>query len=220
MVLARGFQWKVTKKDVMDFFKGINILNGENGINIMKNTAMEAYVELGSKTDVKKALALNSKRVDARTVHGKSKNVVLEVCVVIITVSFIVFLSRIVTEIDSKEYSRVASCISKTNDSNVVQIRGLPWSVDKAYIMKLFPSECGYFGFVFYCKIFYVTQSTFSAIKIPKNHIQIEVDENNRRTGYGFVEFDTAEQYESAFKTDFRPINQWVIWQFFQTTKV
>lgn len=71
MVLARGFQWKVSKKDVSDFFKGIKILNGEKGINIMKNVAMEAYVELASKNDVKKALALNNKRVDSRTVHGK-----------------------------------------------------------------------------------------------------------------------------------------------------
>lgn len=71
MVLARGFQWKVTKKDVMFFFKGIKILNGEKGINIIKNIAMEAFIELVSKTDVKKALALNNKRVDSRTVHGK-----------------------------------------------------------------------------------------------------------------------------------------------------
>lgn len=71
MVMARGFQWKVSKKDVMDFFKGINILNGEKGINIMKNVAMEAYIELASKNDVKKALALNNKRVDSRTVHGE-----------------------------------------------------------------------------------------------------------------------------------------------------
>lgn len=71
MVMARGFQWKVSKKDVMDFFKGINILNGEKGINIMKNVAMEAYIELASKNDVKKALALNNKRVDARTIHGE-----------------------------------------------------------------------------------------------------------------------------------------------------
>lgn len=71
MVLARGFQWKVTKEDVMQFFKGIKILNGEKGINIIKNVAMEAYVELATKADVKKALALNKKLVDDRTVHGK-----------------------------------------------------------------------------------------------------------------------------------------------------
>ncbi|XP_055294776.1 G-rich sequence factor 1-like [Sitodiplosis mosellana] len=168
MVMARGFQWKVSKKDVMDFFKGINILNGEKGINIMKNVAMEAYVELVSKNDVKKALALNNKRVDSRTVH--------------------------VTEVDSKEYSRVASCILQTNDSKVIQIRGLPWSVDKAYIMKLFPT-----------------------IKIPKHHIQIEIDENNRRTGYAFVEFECVEDYDAAFKTDFKAINEFI--KLFKATK-
>lgn len=71
MVLARGFQWKVTKKDVMDFFKNINIANGEKGINIIKNVAMEAYVELASKADVNKALALNNRRVESRTVFSK-----------------------------------------------------------------------------------------------------------------------------------------------------
>lgn len=70
MVLARGWPWKVTKSDVIKFFKGIKILNGEKGINIIKNIAMEAYVELSSKADVKKALALNNKSVDLRPVHG------------------------------------------------------------------------------------------------------------------------------------------------------
>ena len=72
MVMARGFQWKVTKEDVLKFFKSINIPKGEKGINIIKNVAMEAYVELASKADVKKALALNNKRVESRTVHGNS----------------------------------------------------------------------------------------------------------------------------------------------------
>lgn len=70
MVLARGFQWKVTKQNVINFFKGIRILNGEQGINIMKDGAMMAYVELVSSADVKKALALDNKRVDSRTIHG------------------------------------------------------------------------------------------------------------------------------------------------------
>lgn len=46
-----------------------------------------------------------------------------------------------VTEVDSNEYANVASCISQTNESKVVQVRGLPWTVDKAYIMKLFPCK-------------------------------------------------------------------------------
>lgn len=70
MVMARGFQWKVTKKDVMNFFAGVKILNGENGINIIKNIAMEAYVEFASKADRSKALALCNKKFDSRTIHG------------------------------------------------------------------------------------------------------------------------------------------------------
>lgn len=45
-------------------------------------------------------------------------------------------------------------------------------------------------------------------IKLQKNHIQIEVDENNRRTGYAYVEFETTEDYNAAFATDFKHINQ------------
>lgn len=45
-------------------------------------------------------------------------------------------------------------------------------------------------------------------IKIPKEQIQIEVDENNRRTGYAFVEFNTTDEYDAAFKTDFSAINK------------
>lgn len=56
---------------MIDFFKGVKILNGEDGINIIKNVAMEAYVELVSKADVKAALKLDSKRVDDRMIHSK-----------------------------------------------------------------------------------------------------------------------------------------------------
>lgn len=70
MILARGFQWKVTKKDVIDFFKGIHILNGEKGINIIKNVAMEAYIELASRADIKAALKLDNRKVDDRIIHS------------------------------------------------------------------------------------------------------------------------------------------------------
>lgn len=45
---------------------------------------------------------------------------------------------------------------------------------------------------------------------MQKNHIQIEVDENNRRTGYAYVEFETVEDYNAALETDFKHINQYV----------
>lgn len=37
--------------------------------------------------------------------------------------------------------------------------------------------------------------------------IQIEQDENQRRTGFAFVKFERACDYEKAFKLDLRDIN-------------
>lgn len=70
MVMARGFQWKVTKQNVIDFFKGIKIVNGEDGINIVKNVAMEAHVVLASKADRKKALTLHNRIFESRAIAG------------------------------------------------------------------------------------------------------------------------------------------------------
>lgn len=70
-VLARGFQWKVTKADVIKFFKGVKIVDGEDGITIEKNVAMEAKVILGSKNDLKKAIGLHNKTFESRTITGK-----------------------------------------------------------------------------------------------------------------------------------------------------
>lgn len=53
---------------------------------------------------------------------------------------------------------------------------------------------------------------SISAITIPKHHIQIEIDENNRRTGYAFVEFGNSEEYEAAFNSDFKAINGYAIY--------
>lgn len=50
-VKARGFPWKVTKADVIGFFQGIDIPNGEESIRIVKNVAMEAYVDFATAKD-------------------------------------------------------------------------------------------------------------------------------------------------------------------------
>lgn len=85
--------------------------------------------------------------------------------------------------------------------------------MDKVYIMKLFPSkriptDFHTFWINIKSKIHYsFWKKIISAIKIPKNQIQIEIDENNRRTGYAFVAFDEDEDYDAALKSDFKAIN-------------
>lgn len=48
---------------------------------------------------------------------------------------------KIVSEVEPKEIGNIKDKCGKTNLSKVAQIRGLPWAVDKAYIMRLFPSK-------------------------------------------------------------------------------
>lgn len=199
---------------MIDFFKGIKIVNGEKGINIIKNVAMEAYVELASKADIKAALKLDSKRVDDRVIHSKFCDAHLvffpvgSFDAISIFGDFFLWSFKIVSTVEPKEIGNIASRISKTNESKVAQIRGLPWAVDKAYIIRLFPSK----GFkrLHFCKFnlnIWFLHSYSTDIKVQKNHIQIEVDENNRRTGYAYVEFESIEDYNAALETDFKHIN-------------
>lgn len=126
------------------------------------------------------------------------------------------FAFEIVSEVEPKDIGNIASRISKTNESKVAQIRGLPWAVDKAYIMKLFPSKKTKWLNGKCCALIAISLAIicswifwlFIDLKVPKNRIQIEVDENNRRTGYAYVEFQTIEDYNAAFESDFKHINQ------------
>lgn len=71
MVIARGFPWAVRKKDVMEFFKGVDILNGEHGIKIVKNNAMEAHIELTTAKERDHAISRNKRMFGSRTIYGK-----------------------------------------------------------------------------------------------------------------------------------------------------
>lgn len=70
-VLARGYAWSVTKKAIRAFFGDVNIVNGEEGISLYKNVAMETRFDVASNSDMKKALAQNGKRMGSRIIAGK-----------------------------------------------------------------------------------------------------------------------------------------------------
>lgn len=74
---------------------------------------------------------------------------------------------------------------TSSKNSKYVVVRGLPWTVEKDYIARMFPGM----------KINYDTG------------IQIEQDENLRKTGYAYVQFDKPTEYEAAFNLDFKHIN-------------
>lgn len=72
MVKAVGFPWKVKKRDVSMFFEGIDILNGEQGIRIVKRGkgAMEAYVKFATSADQYFALTRDRMKIDSQTIYG------------------------------------------------------------------------------------------------------------------------------------------------------
>lgn len=69
-VIARGFPWNVTKRDVIEFFKGVEILNGEHGISIVKNHAMEAHIELSTAKDRDNALSRHKRKIGSQIING------------------------------------------------------------------------------------------------------------------------------------------------------
>lgn len=69
LILAVGFQWKVSKADVAGFFAGVNIIGGNNGIQLKRNRAMEAMFVVRS-GDIGKALAYNKRSIGSRTIYG------------------------------------------------------------------------------------------------------------------------------------------------------
>lgn len=73
MVKAVGFPWKIKKRDVLKFFDGLDILNGEQGIRVVKRGkgAMEAYVNFATSADRYFALSRNRMKIDSQTIYGK-----------------------------------------------------------------------------------------------------------------------------------------------------
>lgn len=70
LIIARGFPWKIGRTDVLNLFSDVCILNGENGIQINKNIAMEAYFKVTTENDIQKALAHSGQKFELRTIYG------------------------------------------------------------------------------------------------------------------------------------------------------
>lgn len=69
-ILAVGFAWKVTKADIIAFFADVDIIGGNDGIQIRKNGAMEAVFFVYTKVDVQNALAHDKRSDGSRRIHG------------------------------------------------------------------------------------------------------------------------------------------------------
>ncbi|OQV13726.1 putative Heterogeneous nuclear ribonucleoprotein H [Hypsibius exemplaris] len=72
-IRLRGLEFKVTREDIMDFFKGLDIASGLDGIFIIKNhdgrTTGEAYVLFETKAGVEQAVQKHKEKMGDRYVE-------------------------------------------------------------------------------------------------------------------------------------------------------
>lgn len=76
MIRIRGLPWSTTKKEICEFFNGVNILNGENGVHLITFAGKrlkplgEAYIQLASEDDFNFAQTFNRKNLGSRYIEG------------------------------------------------------------------------------------------------------------------------------------------------------
>lgn len=77
LIRIRGLPFTTTKQEIAEFFEGINIINGEDGIHLASfglhstKPLGEAYIELASEDDYEKAQNFHKKNMGSRYIEGK-----------------------------------------------------------------------------------------------------------------------------------------------------
>lgn len=73
LLKVRGLPWTTTKKELRDFFAGVKLLNGLNGIHFILDDpewAGVAYIQVASKRDYDRAREFHRKNLDGRYLDG------------------------------------------------------------------------------------------------------------------------------------------------------
>lgn len=76
LIRIRGLPWSATKKEIVQFFDGVNILNGENGVHLItlsgnKSRPLgEAYIQLASEDDFNKAQNFHRQNMGQRYIES------------------------------------------------------------------------------------------------------------------------------------------------------
>lgn len=76
LIKVRGLPWTTTKKDLMDFFENVHILNDLDGIYFItddENNFGVAYIQLPTRNDYEQAQKFHHMQLGDRYVEGKSR---------------------------------------------------------------------------------------------------------------------------------------------------
>lgn len=76
-IRIRGLPWSTTKRDILNFFHGVHILNGEDGIHLItlaltpNRPLGEAYIQLATQRDLEMAHNFDRKNLGSRYIEGR-----------------------------------------------------------------------------------------------------------------------------------------------------
>lgn len=208
--MASGFPWNITKKEIRDFFSGSSILHGDDGIFLLKENAMKAYIQFASGFDRRKALAKHLHQVKSRNIYGKRANKTKKTLWPFTYLYLTLLFS--VNKIEFSEFLSAAHSKQEpsTNVDNVIRVIGLPLAVDKSYIANLFKGKSKHIIFSVMKNQLLIEFST-SGLKMDfENGIVIERDQQNRRSSTAFIELQTSDDYQAALTANVKDINQYV----------
>ncbi|XP_055373790.1 heterogeneous nuclear ribonucleoprotein H [Condylostylus longicornis] len=155
-IRLRGLPWSANEEDILKFLSGVNVVGGTKGVYMVtyksdgRNTG-EAFVELESPEDEEEAFKHNKETIGHRYI-----------------------------EIFSASNEEAEHAMKKPNaNSNVLKLRGLPYSITEEQIEKFFDGL---------------------EIKPDREGILIVMDRRGRASGEAYVQFETLEDTEQALK--------------------
>lgn len=77
---SNGFPWSMTKQEILQFFVGVKILNGTNGIHFIidnrLNKCNKLYIQLATENDYRKAQCYNNRKLNGLNIEGNCINAV------------------------------------------------------------------------------------------------------------------------------------------------
>lgn len=114
-VKMRGLPWATTKSEIQNFFSGVKIHNGLNGINFVtddKSNVGVAFVEFASKKHFEQALTYHKQKLDERYIE--------------------------VLKASDYDFDLLAKNHTLENEDNILRLEGLPWNAKEADIVKFF----------------------------------------------------------------------------------
>lgn len=77
---SNGFPWSMTKQEILQFFVGVKILNGTNGIHFIidnrLNKCNKLYIQLATENDYRKAQCYNNRKLNGLNIEGNCINAI------------------------------------------------------------------------------------------------------------------------------------------------